>query len=321
MRPTGPLHIGHYFGALTNWKRLPGEGYRCFYMIADWHALSTEYASPQLIASNVKEIALDFLAAELDPEVCTIFVQSHVPEHTELHLLFSMVTPVAWLERNPVYKEQIETLREKDLHTYGFLGYPVLQAADILIYRANCVPIGVDQLPHLELTREIARRFNYLYGSVFPEPEALLTETPKIPGTDNRKMSKSYDNCIYLKDEPENIRQKILHMFTDPKRVYRKDPGHPETCPAFAYHQLFNKWETEKIAADCRSALIGCTDCKRKLAEKTISFLSPLRERRRQFEKNIDVLHKILKEGAEKARAVAGETLKQAKQACGLLNP
>ncbi len=321
MRPTGPLHIGHYFGALTNWKRLPREGYRCFYMIADWHALSTEYASPQSIASNVKEIALDFLAAGLDPEVCTIFVQSHVPEHTELHLLFSMVTPVAWLERNPVYKEQIETLREKDLQTYGFLGYPVLQAADILIYRASCVPIGVDQLPHLELTREIARRFNYLYGSVFPEPEALLTETPKIPGTDNRKMSKSYDNCIYLKDEPENIRRKILNMFTDPKRVYRKDPGHPETCPAFAYHQLFNNLETEKIAADCRSALIGCTDCKRNLAEKTISFLSPLRERRNQLEKNMDVLHKILKEGAEKARTVAGETLKQAKQACGLLNP
>ncbi|MCM8757306.1 MAG: tryptophan--tRNA ligase, partial [Candidatus Omnitrophica bacterium] len=222
MRPTGPLHIGHFFGALLNWRQLPDQGYRCFYMIADWHALSTEYASPQQIRNNVEEVALDFLAAGLDPQKSTIFVQSDVPEHTELHLLLSMITPVAWLERNPVYKEQLEALQDKELNTYGFLGYPVLQAADILIYKANCVPIGIDQLPHLELTREISRRFNYLYGPLFPEPEALLTETPKIPGTDNRKMSKSYNNCIYLKDGPETIREKITNMFTDPRRIYRR---------------------------------------------------------------------------------------------------
>jgi len=318
MRPTGPLHIGHLFGALTNWRQLPDRGYRCFYMIADWHALSTEYASPAAIRNNVEEVALDFLAAGLDPGKATIFVQSDVPEHAELHLIFSMLTPVPWLERNPVYKEQVEALQDKDLHTYGFLGYPVLQAADILIYKADCVPIGVDQLPHLELTREIARRFNYFYGPLFPEPEALLTETPKIPGTDNRKMSKSYDNCIYLKDEPEVIHRKITNMFTDPRRIYRADPGHPETCPAFAYHQLFNPSETETIAVSCRAAEIGCTQCKKRLAEKTTSFLAGLRQKRKELENDRELLRKILRAGAETARAVAAETLKQAKKACGM---
>jgi tryptophanyl-tRNA synthetase len=257
MRPTGPLHIGHLFGALKNWKKLQDEGYNCFYMIADYHALSTEYSNPGKIKEYVEEIAIDFISSGLDPEKSTIFIQSLVPEHTELHLIFSMFVPLGWLERNPVYKEQVEEIYDKDLHTYGFLGYPVLQAADILIYKAELVPIGQDQIPHLELTREIARRFNYLYGYTFPEPQALLTETPKIPGIDGRKMSKSYNNAIYLKDSPEEIKNKVSKMFTDPKRIYRKDPGHPQTCPVFLYHKIFNENRVGEIESDCKNATIG----------------------------------------------------------------
>ncbi|HDD64532.1 MAG TPA: tryptophan--tRNA ligase [Firmicutes bacterium] len=318
MRPTGPLHIGHLFGALKNWKKLQDEGYNCFYMIADWHALSTEYANPQKIKENVEEVAIDFLVSGLNPEKSTIFIQSLVPEHSELHLLFSMFVPVPWLERNPVYKEQMQELKDKDLHTYGFLGYPVLQAADILIYKANYVPIGVDQLPHLELTREIARRFNYLYGETFPIPEPLLTKTPKIPGIDGRKMSKSYDNCIYLKDTPEIIREKVRKMFTDPKRIYRKDPGHPETCPVFLYHGIFNRERAGEIEKECKEAIIGCTDCKRELAEKVVEFLKDIREKREKLSKNKEYLWEILKKGSEKARKVAIETLKEVKIKTGL---
>jgi len=319
MRPTGPLHIGHLFGALKNWKRLQNEGYNCFYMIADYHALSTEYASTGEIKKYVEEVAMDFIASGLDPKKSTIFVQSMVPEHTELHLIFSMIVPIPWLERNPVYKEQKKQLITKDLNTYGFLGYPVLQAADILIYKAGYVPIGKDQLPHLELTREIAQRFNYLYGETFPVPEALLTETPKIPGTDNRKMSKSYNNCIYLSDSSEVIKEKISKMFTDPKRIYRKDPGHPRTCPAFTYHRLFNnECRVGEIEKECKEAIIGCADCKKELGKAVISYLKDMQDKRRMMERDRKKLWDILEEGAEKAGITARKTLEEVKIKVGL---
>jgi len=318
MRPTGPLHIGHLLGALKNWEKLQDEGYNCFYMIADYHALSTEYASSERIKEYVLEVSLDFLISGLDPEKSTIFIQSEVYQHSELNLIFSMITPIPWLERNPVYKEQIQQIKGKDLHTYGFLGYPVLQAADILIYKANYVPIGVDQLPHLELTREIARRFNYLYGETFPVPEPLLTETPKIPGTDGRKMSKSYGNCIYLKDEEEVIKEKVSKMFTDPKRIYKKDPGHPETCPVFAYQKIFNEKRAGEIEKECKNAKIGCTECKKELGEVLSLFLKPMREKRKEMEKDKENLWKILKKGSEKAKEVAEKTMDEVKTKTGL---
>jgi tryptophanyl-tRNA synthetase len=319
MRPTGPLHIGHLFGALKNWKKLQDEGYNCFYMIADYHALSTEYSNPGKIKEYVEEIAIDFISSGLDPEKSTIFIQSLVPEHTELHLIFSMFVPLGWLERNPVYKEQVEEIYDKDLHTYGFLGYPVLQAADILIYKAELVPIGQDQIPHLELTREIARRFNYLYGYTFPEPQALLTETPKIPGIDGRKMSKSYNNAIYLKDSPDEIKNKVSKMFTDPKRIYRKDPGHPQTCPVFLYHKIFNENRVGEIENGCKNAIIGCTDCKKELGEKIVLYLSDIKKKREEIEKNKKELWEILKEGSERAREVAKKTVIEVKEKVGFL--
>jgi len=319
MRPTGPLHIGHLFGALKNWKKLQDEGYKCFYMIADYHALSTEYSNPGKIKEYVEEIAIDFISSGLDPEKSTIFIQSLVPEHTELHLIFSMFVPLGWLERNPVYKEQMEEISDKDLHTYGFLGYPVLQASDILIYKGELVPIGQDQIPHLELTREIARRFNYLYGYTFPEPQALLTETPKIPGIDGRKMSKSYNNAIYLKDSPEEIKNKVSKMFTDPKRIYRKDPGHPQTCPVFLYHKIFNENRVGEIESDCKNATIGCTDCKKELGEKIVLYLSDIKKKREEIEKNKKGLWEILKKGSERAREVAKKTVIEVKEKVGFL--
>ncbi|MDD3725819.1 MAG: tryptophan--tRNA ligase [Candidatus Ratteibacteria bacterium] len=319
MRPTGPLHIGHLFGALKNWKKLQDEGYNCFYMIADYHAMSTEYTSMERIKEYAEEVAMDFIAGGLDPNRSTIFVQSMVPEHTELHLIFSMIVPIPWLERNPVYKEQKKQLIAKDLNTYGFLGYPVLQAADILIYKAGYVPIGMDQLPHLELTREIAQRFNYLYGETFPIPEALLTETPKIPGTDNRKMSKSYNNCIYLKDSPDVIKDKVSKMFTDPKRIYRKDPGHPKTCPAFIYHKLFNSEDrVGEIEKECKGAMIGCTDCKKELGIAVVSYLEGIQSKRKELERNRREVWDILKKGETKARKIAMETMKEVKSRIGM---
>ncbi len=318
MRPTGPLHVGHLFGALANWKKLQDEGYNCFYMIADYHALSTEYASMGNVKNYAEEVAMDFIAAGLDPEKSTIFVQSMVPEHAELHLIFSMIVPTPWLERNPVYKEQKKQLIAKDLNTYGFLGYPVLQAADILIYKAKYVPIGIDQAPHVELTREIAKRFNHIYGETFPVPEVLLTETPKIPGTDNRKMSKSYDNCIYLKDTPETIREKTGRMFTDPKRIYKKDPGHPKTCPVFSYHKLFNAGRAGRIEKDCKGAVIGCTDCKKEIGEALALYLREIRDRRHTLAKDRKALWNILNAGAEKARKTALATINETKIKTGL---
>ncbi|MCK9265897.1 tryptophan--tRNA ligase [bacterium] len=319
MRPTGPLHIGHLFGALANWKRLQEQDYNCFYMIADYHALSTEYSTMKNIKSYVEEVAMDFISAGINPDKSTIFVQSMIPAHTELHLIFSMIVPTPWLERNPVYKEQKKELIEKDINTYGFLGYPVLQAADILIYKAAYVPIGKDQLPHLELTREIAARFNYIFGETFPIPEALLTKTPKIPGTDNRKMSKSYGNAIFLKDSPEVIREKTSKMFTDPKRVYRKDPGHPETCPVFDYHKLFNdEKRVGEIKEECINAIIGCADCKKELGELLPIYLKEIREKRNELEKNKELLWQILRTGTEKARSLANKTIEEVKTKTGL---
>jgi len=318
MRPTGPLHIGHLFGALANWKKLQDEGYNCFYMIADYHALSTEYASMGNVKNYAEEMAMDFIAAGLDPEKSTIFVQSMVPEHAELHLILSMITPTAWLERNPVYKEQKKQLAAKDLNTYGFLGYPVLQAADIMIYKANYVPIGIDQAPHVELTREIAKRFNYLYGEMFPVPEVLLTETPKIPGTDNRKMSKSYNNCIYLQDAPETIREKTGKMFTDPRRIYKKDPGHPKTCPVFSYHKIFNAGRAGQIEKECRGAVIGCTECKKEAGEALALYLKDIRDRRNALARDRKTLWEILDGGAEKAKKVALATINETRMKTGL---
>jgi len=262
-------------------------------------------------------VAIDFVAAGLDPEKCAIFVQSHVKEHAELHLLLSMVTPVPWLERVPTYKEKQEQLHLESA-SYGLLGYPVLQAADILIYKANAVPVGRDQLPHLELTREICRRFNYIYGDIFPEPEAVLAECPVLPGLDGRKMSKSYDNAIYLSDSAETVTKKIRSMFTDPEKIYKNDPGHPDTCPVFAFNEVYNKAETEQIASDCRAAGLGCVDCKSRLAERLNAALAPIQEKRKELETDPGKLDRILANGAERARSAAAATMIEVRAAMGM---
>ncbi|BAU22446.1 tryptophanyl-tRNA synthetase [Caldimicrobium thiodismutans] len=310
MRPTGPLHLGHLYGVLRTWISLQSE-YECFYFIADWHALTTEYEEPSKIRDYTKELVLDWLSAGLDPEKAVIFVQSEIKAHAELYLLFGMITPVSWLERNPTYKDMLQNLQERDLATYGFLGYPVLQAADILIYRADKVPVGLDQVPHLELTREIARRFNYFYGEgLLPEPEAKLSEVPKIPGLDGRKMSKSYGNAIFLKDPPEVVKQKILSYVTDTLRPRKSDPGDPENrCIAFNLIRLYyTEEEKNAVIEDCKSAKLGCLECKRRLAEKVISALTPLWEERKKWEAKDEWLE-ILKEGNSKAQAEAKKTM------------
>jgi tryptophanyl-tRNA synthetase len=316
MRPTGRLHLGHLFGALDNWKKLQEE-YDCFFFIADWHALTTDYADPSQIKRYTIEVVLDWLAAGLDPRQATFFVQSRLPEHAELHLLFSMFTPLAWLERVPTYKEQREQITDKDLGTYGFLGYPLLQAADILIYKAHYVPVGVDQVPHVELTREVARRFNFLYKPVLVEPEALLTEFPKIPGTDGRKMSKSYDNAIFLSDTPEEIAAKIKPMVTDPARKRRSDPGNPEVCPVYDLHKVFTpKAERESIIVPgCTTAGIGCLDCKEVLLRHMLPVLTPISQRRAKLARDPDTVLHILEDGTSRAKKVATETLDEAKAA------
>ena len=316
MRPTGRLHLGHLFGALDNWKKLQEE-YDCFFFIADWHALTTDYADPSQIKRYTIEVVLDWLAAGLDPKKSTFFVQSHLPEHAELHLLFSMFTPLAWLERVPTYKEQREQITDKDLGTYGFLGYPLLQAADILIYKAHYVPVGVDQVPHVELTREVARRFNFLYKPVLVEPEALLTEFPKIPGTDGRKMSKSYDNAIFLSDSPEEITAKIKPMVTDPARKRRSDPGNPEVCPVYDLHRVFTpKAERDSyIVPGCTTAGIGCLDCKEVLLKHMLPVLSPISKRRTELARDLSTVLDILEDGTARAKKAASETLTEAKAA------
>lgn len=315
MRPTGKLHLGNYLGALKNWKEMQ-ETYDCFFFVADWHALTTEYASTSDIRTYIHEMLIDWLAVGIDPEKATIFVQSMVPDHAVLHLLLSMITPLPWLERCPTYKEQQQQLTEKDLSTFGFLGYPVLQAADILIYKAHKVPVGIDQVPHLELTREIGRRFNHLYGEVFPDPQAILAEIPKLPGTDGRKMSKSYDNCIYLSDSEEVIRNKVRNMMTDPQRKRRQDTGDPDVSPVFAYHKIFSsREEVERIAHECRTAGIGCVDCKKILADNMIRKLSPIHEKRAAVAADKKRIIEIVEQGTASAARAASQTMAQVREA------
>lgn len=311
MRPTGPLHLGNYHGALANWVKIQDQ-YDCFFFIADWHALTSDYEKPDKISGFVKNMILDWLSVGLSPEKSTLFVQSHIKEHAELFLILSMITPVSWLERNPTYKDQIIQLSNKDLSTFGFLGYPVLQAADIIIYKANGVPVGIDQVPHVEITREIARRFNYLYGNVFPEPQAILTETPKILGTDRRKMSKSYDNAIYLSDTPEQISIAVSRMITDPQRARKDDPGDPDVCNVFDFHKLYSDSSTvAEINHQCRTAAIGCVECKKIMAKNLTEALKPIREKRSFYESRPKLVEDIIQSGDDKARKVAKQTMEE----------
>jgi tryptophanyl-tRNA synthetase len=318
MRPTGKLHLGNYVGALQNWVGMQDQ-YECFFCVVDWHALTTDYADTSHVKQNSLEVAFDWLAAGLDPEKSVLFLQSHVPAHAELHLLFSMITPLGWLERVPTYKEQRENIKDKDLGTYGFLGYPLLQAADILIYKADCVPVGEDQVAHVELTREIARRFNGFYGGqkgVFPEPQSLLTPAAKLPGTDGRKMSKSYGNTIMLADPEPVVRQKLKTMVTDPARVRRSDPGNPDVCPVGDLHKIFSSKDTmAKVYEGCRSAGIGCIECKGWAADALVQLLNPMQERRRKFEENPRLAWDILDAGSEQARKAAEKTMKDVRAA------
>jgi tryptophanyl-tRNA synthetase len=392
MRPTGRLHLGHYFGALSNWLKLQEE-YDCFFFVADWHALTTHYEDSSSIAENTLQVVADWLAVGLDPAKSTLFVQSNILEHAELHVLLSMITPLSWLERVPTYKEQIENLKDRDLGTYGFLGYPLLQAADIVMYgdprQELLVPVGEDQAPHVELTREVVRRFDTYFGfevkdtlfhssnqtaleqaldtakvalpvikeplrgtersaalaalfrkraleigvenfqetvgkhkrffrveQVLREPAYLLTETPRLPGTDGRRMAKSYGNAIWLSDPPDEIRNKVRNMMTDPQRVRRTDPGRPEVCPVFAYHKLFSLPETiSKVDRDCRTAAIGCVDCKKLMAENLVTWIEPVQTRRKEFEAHPQQVWDILEAGSKKARAVAKKTMKRVRNA------
>jgi tryptophanyl-tRNA synthetase len=388
MRPTGRLHLGNYHGALRNWVRLQYE-YECYFFVADWHMLTTGYEDTARLPQYVHEVLIDWLAAGLNPGVATLFVQSHVPEHAELHLLLSMITPLGWLERVPSYKDQQEQLKDRDLATYGFLGYPLLQSADILVYRAQHVPVGEDQVAHVELTRETARRFNHLYGrepdfeekveraikalggrnttlyrqlrrkfqeagdhealeraralvsgvsrltvadrdrllgylegggvSILPEPQALLTETPKVPGLDGRKMSKSYGNTIELREDPQSVTRKLRAMKTDPARARRTDPGEPERCPVWGLHKIYSAEDTRTWAAEgCRSAGIGCLECKQPVIDKIIEEVTGMRRRAQEYTDNPELLRDVIAEGAEKARDAARETLEEVRRAMHL---
>ncbi len=331
MRPTGKLHLGNYVGALRNWVSMQDE-YDCFFFIADWHALTTDYADTRKVKQNSLEVMIDYLAAGLDPERSVLFTQSHVPQHAELHLLFSMITPLGWLERVPTYKEQRDNINDKDLGTYGFLGYPLLQSADILMYQANFVPVGEDQVAHVELTREVARRFNQFYPRivrpgdrdpirqfVFPEPKSLLTPAAKLPGTDGRKMSKSYGNTILLSDPEPVVRQKLKTMVTDPARIRRSDPGNPDVCPVGDLHKIFSDPGTmAKVNEGCRSAAIGCIECKGWAADNLLKVLGPIQERRAQYEANPKLAWDTLEAGSAKARVAAEATMEEARDAAHL---
>jgi tryptophanyl-tRNA synthetase len=323
MRPTGKLHLGNYMGALANWVKLQDQ-YECYFFIADWHALTSDYADPSNIETNSREVILDYLAAGLDPVKSVLFEQSKVLQHAELYLLLGMITPLSWLERVPTYKEQQENLSGKDLSTYGFLGYPLLQAADILIYQPQFVPVGHDQAAHVELTREVARRFNYFYKldgrEVLPEPQVLLTPSPKLPGTDGRKMSKSYGNTIELNDPEPVVRQKLKTMVTDPARIRRSDPGDPDKCPVGDLHKVFSTPETmAKVYDGCRSAGIGCIECKGWAADALIQVLSPIQERRAKF--GTREVEDILKDGSDRARVRAEQTMVEVRAAMQLTAP
>ncbi|CAH2031707.1 tryptophan--tRNA ligase [Trichlorobacter ammonificans] len=315
MRPTGRLHIGHYHGVLENWIAIQ-EQFDCFFFVADWHSLTTEYADTSGIKDSTRDMVLDWVAFGLDPQKSVIFEQSQVAQHAELNLILGMITPVSWLERNPTYKEMLDNIEQRDLSTFGFLGYPVLMAADIILYRALRVPVGHDQLPHLEITREIARRFNHLYGQVFPEPEALLTETPKLLGLDGRKMSKSYNNSIYLSETAEETAAKIKAMVTDTQRIRRADPGDPERCVAFNLHRIYVPQETlEEIVPACKSAAIGCVDCKKILSDCINERLAPCRARRVELARDASFVDDLLAEGSRRAAAVAATTMQDVRAA------
>lgn len=317
-RPTGLLHLGHLHGALRNWVGLQ-EDYRCFFFVADWHALTTDYQSPDRIRESSQAMVAEWLSVGLDPSRCTIFRQSDVKEHAELHLLLSMLTPVPWLERNPTYKEQVQELSGRDLSTYGFLGYPVLQAADIVMYKAHRVPVGADQAPHVELTREIVRRFNGLYGPVFPEPDVLLAEARRVPGLDGRKMSKSYGNSVLLSDPPEAIDRKLSRMVTDTARVRRTDPGEPEKCPAFQLHRIYSTpEEIREVSEGCRSAGIGCLDCKKVMIRHVIDDLAPFRENLSRYEKRPDDIRDVVAQGNRVAGEEAAATMSEVRSALTL---
>jgi tryptophanyl-tRNA synthetase len=318
MRPTGPLHLGNLHGALANWVKMQ-EQYDCFFFIADWHALTSDYEDTASISGYIHNMLIDWLSAGLSPEKSTLFIQSHIKEHAELFLILSMITPVPWLERNPTYKDQIVQLSNKDLSTFGFLGYPVLQAADIIIYKAHGVPVGVDQVPHVEITREIARRFNYFYGNVFPEPESILTETPKILGIDRRKMSKSYNNAIYFSDSPDEIAASVSKMLTDPQRARKSDPGDPDVCNVYEFHKFYSDTKTvDRINQECRTAKIGCVECKKIMAQNLIKALEPMREKREYYEARPQLVDDIIKDGCDKARRVARRTMAEVRAAINL---
>jgi len=313
MRPTGKLHLGHLVGTLDNWVKLQDE-YECFFMVADWHALMSEYANPSSIKENILDNVIDWLAFGISPKKSTIFIQSQVKEHLELYLFFSLITPLGLLERCPTYKEQLREVTNRNLSTYAFLGYPVLQAADILLYKSQVVPVGEDQLPHLELTREIARKFNHLYKKeIFPEPEALLTKASRLLGIDGRKMSKSYNNYIALSDHPEVIRKKVQSMFTDPLRIRLTDPGHPQQCNVHNYYAIFAPQRKKEIDELCRKAQIGCTDCKKELGQILVKILEPIQEKRNDLVKNKKHIFEILEEGEKEASKVASKTLEEVK--------
>ena len=318
MQPSGLLHLGNLMGALDNWRKLQDQ-YECYYFIADWHALTTNYADTSNIRANRREMVIDWLAAGLDPEKSVLFQQSLVPEHAILHVLLSMSTPLPWLERVPTYKEKMDQIQDREMNTYGFLGYPVLQAADILIYKAHFVPVGIDQIPHLELTREICRRFNQFYGEVFIEPQPLMTEYPKLPGTDGRKMSKSYGNCLNLADSPEDITKKVMQMITDPARVRRQDPGNPDICPLFALDRIFapKEW-CGYVDIECRRAGIGCVDDKKELLKHLLAYLKPMQERRKELSAHPERVIEIIREGSRRARIVAARTLAEVNEAMKL---
>jgi len=309
MRPTGPMHLGNLAGALGNWVKLQDQ-YHCFYCIVDWHALMSEFEHTDVLGRYTWEVLADWLAVGLDPEKATIFIQSHVPEHVELHMILSCITPIPWLERCPTYKEQQQEMRDHDLTNYAFLGYPVLMASDILLYRATHVPVGDDQLPHLEITREVCRRFNNLYGEVFPEPQAILTKTSRILGLDRRKMSKSYGNFIALADDPETVRRKVMSMITDPQRIRRTDPGRPDYCNVHSYFEAFGEpEECRQVAQRCRAADWGCTECKTRLAEVLIEVLTPIRTHREKLLADRHELESIITAGSRQAHEAARNTM------------
>jgi tryptophanyl-tRNA synthetase len=316
MRSSGKPHLGNLLGALKNWVHMQ-ETYECFYFIADWHALTTGYADTTQLRESVQDIAIDYLSAGLDPKKSVLFIQSLVPEHAELHLLLSMITPLAWLERVPTFKEQQQEIKDRDLATYGFLGYPLLQTADIIMYKAHWVPVGLDQVAHIELSREVVRRFHSLYNrEIFPEPQPKLTEVPKLPGLDGRKMSKSYDNTIYLSDSPATLTQKVKTMMTDPARQRRRDPGNPDICPVFDFHRIYStEVERQEVAQGCRTAGIGCIDCKGVLIRNMLTDLQPLHEKRAYYTAHPQEAMDVFVVGSAQARTVAKETMAEVREA------